>query len=364
MLALDKMPLGKKLLQDLGVQKSAIHETPPKEKKLEMPSTNVYVKNAVHQADLLFLPDDQGYKYALVVVDLHTGLTEAEPLKGKTPNVVSQALDKIYARKVLDYPNRLETDPGTEFKGSFPAFLEAKNVEIRHGKTGRHRQQAVVESRNGVLAEALNLRMSGLEQISGQTSRLWVDYLPKVITAINNNLPVKSKVDRADQIDKKTGKLKYPFEVGGGQMLEEGTQVRVILEQPKDYVSGKTLHGRFRKGDARWDKEIRTIKQVIMRPDQPIMYLVSDPKHDDQVEKVGYTRKQLQVVTNNEPEPDPVKLDAPDFETYQVKEIIKKQGNKYLIRWIGYPDPKDYTWETRASLIQNKNVKKLIDQFK
>ena len=34
---------------------------------------------AVLQADLLYLPDDKGYKYALVCVDVGSGYTDAEP---------------------------------------------------------------------------------------------------------------------------------------------------------------------------------------------------------------------------------------------------------------------------------------------
>ena len=64
------MPLSKAMKQQLGIANMPLHQIPQKEKGAEMPSTNVYVKNGVHQADLIFLPEDRGYKYALVVVDL------------------------------------------------------------------------------------------------------------------------------------------------------------------------------------------------------------------------------------------------------------------------------------------------------
>ena len=363
------MPLGKKLLMDLGVGNQTLYATPTKEKGNEMPKTNNYTKNGTHQADILYLPDDDGYKYALVVVDLHTGLTDAEPLKDKEQETVKEALKVIYSRSTmgLGQPARLETDPGPEFRGSFSEYCEAQGIHHRLGKTGRHRQQAVVEQRNGIIAEALNLRMAAFEQISGQTSRLWVSFLPKVINAINNNLPKRKATHRAEQIDKKTGRKKFPLEIGNQPPLEQGTKVRTMLEEPKDYVTGKRLHGKFRKGDQRWDSTVQTIKQTMLRPDQPVLYLLSQKGDPSKVETVGYTRKQLQVVRESEPEPDPQKLDAPEFETYNVHSIRdkKKEKNriKYLIRWVGFADPKDWTWEFRTELVKNPNVKKLIEQF-
>ena len=45
----------------------------------------------IYQADLLFLPNDEGYKYALVVVDIGSGLCDAEPLKSKKTTEVKSA---------------------------------------------------------------------------------------------------------------------------------------------------------------------------------------------------------------------------------------------------------------------------------
>ena len=63
--------------------------------KNQMPTIQIYKKNGYHQADLLFLPSDRGYKYALVVVDTSTKITDAEPLKTKTAITVKKALIKI-----------------------------------------------------------------------------------------------------------------------------------------------------------------------------------------------------------------------------------------------------------------------------
>ena len=73
-------------------------------------------EDSIHQADLLFLPNDDGYKYALVVVDVATGDTDAEPIKNKTPRDVMNAIKNIYERKYLNVPTfELVVDSGNEF---------------------------------------------------------------------------------------------------------------------------------------------------------------------------------------------------------------------------------------------------------
>ena len=70
-------PFTTNMMKRLGIAPIAdtLMKVPVREKGEGMPSTNVYHENAVHQADLLFLPHDKvgrkTYKYVLlVVVDL------------------------------------------------------------------------------------------------------------------------------------------------------------------------------------------------------------------------------------------------------------------------------------------------------
>ena len=366
-------PLRSKLIDKLGLKPAAstLFKPPQKEKGADMPHTTVYHQDAVHQADLLFLPWDKvrkkTYKYALVVVDLHSRLTDAEPIEDKKAEMVSQAIQRIYRRQYLDYPNRLETDPGSEFKGEFAAHMQSKNIELRYGLKGRHRQQSMVESRNHTIGYALNLRMAMIEQVTGQTSRDWVQFLPEVIRGINEDLNErdmerkkngKKPVDPADKEVRCKGKA--------CELLEEGTRVRVPLEEPRDNVTGEVLQGKFRAGDKRWDDRVRKIYQVLLRPDQPVLYIVTKPESDEP-EKVARTRQQIQVVAENEPEPDARKLNIrPENDTFQVRSLEDRRKNKnrieYLVRWVGYPDPKDYTWESRSKLVKESGdaVKKMV----
>ena len=68
------------------------------------PKFNVFSPNAVHQADLLFLPHctlgrgcgSKTYKYALTVVDVARRYKAAEALTSKESAKVAKAFEKIY----------------------------------------------------------------------------------------------------------------------------------------------------------------------------------------------------------------------------------------------------------------------------
>eukprot|EP01147_Barroeca_monosierra_P010311 gene10311-2455_t len=96
-----------------------------------MPVTNVPEKNIVHQADLLHLPNDNGFRFALVVVDLATGMIEAKPLKSKDANTFKDQLNSLYSRHPkLKLPIMLQVDSG----GEFSKLNRLKIPYVRYGK--------------------------------------------------------------------------------------------------------------------------------------------------------------------------------------------------------------------------------------
>ncbi len=315
--------------------------------------------NATHQADLLFLPDDDGYRYALVVVDNATRITDAEPLKNKTNDDVKTALQKIYDRKILKIPQQLEVDPGTEFKGTVAKWLQENNVRIRVGKTARHRQQGLVERRIQIIGTAIHKRQAAEELLTSEPATAWVDDLPKIITAMNK----KTKTQKFQQ---KPSKLpdEPTFEPGSDarHLLKQGTKVRVMLERPQG-VQGDKLHGKFRSGDIRWSPNERVVKQILLNPGQPPLYLLDGNVGPHKVELVAYTKAQLQEIKPNEEYPESSVIKNPEkIKTFRIEKIMqkKKQKNRWmlLIKWRGYKEP---TWEPRSEIM--KDQAELVKDF-
>lgn len=306
------------------------------------------------QADLLFLPNNNGYKYALVVTDIATKKSDAEPLKTKTSEEVMKAFKKIYNRKILKLPIIITTDSGNEFKGVVKSYFEKQGIQIRYGKPGRKSQLAMVERTNLYLGKMIFYRMQAQEILTGEVSKEWIEDLPKFIEYINEKRAIKPKQPIKEDI-KCSGDACYT--------LIEGTKVRAILDTPIDYITDKKLHGKFRASDIRWDPEIRIIKRVTLLPGKPPLYLLNDKKDINKIDnQVAYTKNQLQVVGEEEP-PNP-KVIRGNPSTYVVQKIVdkKKQNGKiyYKVRWKGYK-PSEDTWELRTKLAEDVPI--LVEEF-
>lgn len=334
-----------------------LFKKPKKDKGVNAPKFLPVDPGYVHQADLLFLPDDHGYKYALVVVDIGSRKTDAEPLKNKSSQTIKNALEKIYNRSVLSFPDRLEVDDGAEFKGEVQTWLKSKQVRLRVAKPGRHRQQAIVERRNQMIGKILFKRMVAEELQTGVSSTQWTADLPSVISNMNKNNTYKPP--------KLTNE--YICEGDVCNLIPEGSKVRVALEEPRDVTSGKKLHGKFRDSDVRWEIKPRVVMRHLLVPNLPPMYIVSDDngKIDN---RQAYTKNQLLQVKDNEKQPDK-KLIRPvtkkkGKEVYIVSKLVerKKMSGKihFKVRWKGF-GPDDDTWETRTSLLED--VPDLVKEF-
>ena len=159
------------------------------------PKFDVSTPNAVHQADLLFLPHDKlprgkkVYKYALTVVDVASRYKAAEALTSKESDEVSRGFAKIYKHGPLKWPQMLQVDPGRELMGAVTKVMSEHNVTIRRGRPNIHTDQAIVERFNRTLAEKLFGYQYAVEMnLPSGRSTAWVKRLPEVVSALNNEV--------------------------------------------------------------------------------------------------------------------------------------------------------------------------------
>jgi hypothetical protein len=113
-----------------------LFKKPKKDKKLQSPKFYNFEKDNTHQADLLFLPNDKGYKYCLVIVDVATGLMDAEPVKEKSSETILNAMKHIYKRRILSLPHKIITDSGAEFSGKVSDYLNKEKVNKKTAEAG------------------------------------------------------------------------------------------------------------------------------------------------------------------------------------------------------------------------------------
>lgn len=276
----------------------------PTEKKADMPHILPDYKNNTHQTDLLFLPNDDGFRYCLTVVDVGSRLTDGEPLKTKEAKEVVTAMKKIYARNILSKPNFLQCDNGSDFKGVFDTFCKKLNIKMMVAQTGRHRQVALVEARNKAIAEPLLMRMVAEELVTGEHSVEWTEFLPSVIKDINE----KYEIEGDTQSDTVNVNQELNLQGKDALLFEDGTKVRYQLDEPISAVTNKKIDSKFRSGDVRYSPQTTEIAGVVLNPDNPPLYRLKG-------KTALYTRQQLQPVS------DTVNL-PPD--TIQKKFIIEK----------------------------------------
>ena len=327
-------------------EKNIVNElmkTPDKE--VIVPKIRNFEINSRHQADTLTLQDDDGYKYALVVVDTTTRLSDARPMKNHDSETVKEALISIYKGKFLKKPRVLETDPGTEFKGDVTKWLNDNDIKHKIGRTNRHRQVALAEFLNYIIGKAIGKRQNAEELLSGEVSKQWADDLPTIISYYNGYVKKKKYGTTTEaQIEKKlktTRTIQCRDQSCG--LLEMGTKVRVILDQPLNIPDNSKLYGKFRAGDLRFDKTTRTITKLSLKPGSPPLYTVSG------IGNALYTREQLQVIDKDETAPN-----EGARRKWTVEKILKKQTKNglvhYLVKWLGFEKP---TLVARKILIED-----------
>ena len=359
-----------------------IFAIPKKEPTPVAPHFYNFQTDSTHQADILFLPWDKQkkkkkviiYAYALVVVDVASGATDAEPLlkhdeyektekgqvlktkwNGPTPEDVTMALKTIYTRKkpYLKMPSLLITDSGKEFTAEvFQNYIKKNDIAWKKAIGARHRQVGLVERRNFTIGRAIMMRQFAESSLTNKETTHWVDFFPELIKAVNDRFI--HKLDTDASLYKKYGD---PW-LEKQDILPMGTKVRVMLTQPKDYKE-RNVKGHFRAGDSRWGQDQFKIVGYVLDPHAPVLYKLNQKLKPH--EHVAYTRQQLQVVDADEEDVPATILKNHDQDEYVIKKLIdkRKSGSRteYKIWWKGYPIA-DSSWQYKSKI-----PKSFVDEY-
>ena len=259
----------------------------PAPKYIPRPHWEVSKPNMIHQADLLFLPQDtvgrKIYKYALVVVDIATRHKGAEPLTSKESSLVAKAFEKIYSRK-LNWPSVLMVDPGKEFFGSVNTLMKKHSVKFQRSEAGNHRAQSFVERANRTLSERLFSHQYAQEMTTEGRSVEWVKRLPDVIKAMKNE---STKITGKEVTEIRYNKPNYKRVVGLDEVrLPPGVKVRFLFAPGEDQGGEKK-----QATDTIWSLETYDLSRSVVQSDQPVLYYLSEG-----APKIGFVREELQIV--------------------------------------------------------------------
>ena len=176
--------------------------------------------------------------------------------------------------------------------GAVSQLLAKHGVQVRRGRVDIHRDQGIVERWNRTLAERLFGHQYAQEMRlpSGQKSTKWVERLPAVVAALNNDVTRLTGKKPSDAIKAKIVAQKPSSVVPGRalglkeQKLPSGVGVRYL------YYSGELEGGRRRATDPVWSLQVYQLGRSMTKPEEPVVYyLAGGPER-------GFVREELLVV--------------------------------------------------------------------
>lgn len=185
----------------LSGQRSYTYHKRVKQNFVSNPIVADYIDNQ-WEADLMFLPDlaqfNDGFKIALVCVDVVSRFAWVEPMKTKHADATAKAMTSILKRSSPRKPEKLHTDAGTEFLNRhFQKLMKLKN--IIHFVTSTDRSKAAIAERfNRTIKEKIYKFLD-----SNPSNNRYLEVLQDLVDSYNNTHHSSIKMAPA-QVNEKT----------------------------------------------------------------------------------------------------------------------------------------------------------------
>lgn len=278
------------------------------------------------QADLVemrpYNKENKGYNYILTVIDCFSKVAHAVPLKNKTGESVTNGMRSVLSKIGKNVKN-LQTDDGTDFfNGKFSKLMNA--YEINHYSTYSDKKAAIIERFNRTLKSSM------YKQFSERGSYVWYDILPKLIKRYNETThrtigmkPVQVTKSNEHMVAKRIKANTIPLhDKRPPKKFSIGDKVRI----------SKFKHV-FTKGYLpNWTNEVFTVYRV--QPTYPETYILKDSKGEI-LHGGFYGHELLKSTTGN---------------IYLVEKVLRKKGEKLLVRWLGFDQTHD-SWISKTDLV-------------
>lgn len=271
------------------------------------------------QADLVemipYEKQNKGMKYILTVINIFSKKGYARPVKNKSGPEVTKAMESIL--KSLGHPiHNLHVDNGKEFYNKpMKKLLASHNIHMY--STFTTKKAAICERFNRTLKNKM------WKEFSYRGSFKWIDILQSLICEYNNT--------KHRTIKMKPNDVKYTDE---SYLLDTVYRLNEQSKIPKkkskfklgDFVRISKYKHVFSKGyTPNWTTEVFKIRKV--QQTNPQTYLLIDSKGD--IIQGSFYKEELQKVG--------------DPNLYLVERIIKKDGDKVFVKWLGF-DSSQNSW--------------------
>lgn len=261
----------------------------PARKKYPRRKTVLKGINDLWQIDLVemipYSRENKGYKYLLTVIDCFSKYAWAMPLKLKSADNVTKAMESVF-HSSGQTPNNIQSDQGKEFYNSkFKSLM--KQYGVNHYSTFSNMKASIVERFNRTLKGKM------WKAFSMQGNYKFLDILPQIVQEYNSSFHRTIGMRPIDACNNKKAE-KY---LQNNVYSSSNRRVVVRTEKFKedDFVRISKQKSIFSKGYfSNWSSEI--FKIVKIQKTYPYTYLLEDQKgqqisgafYEEELQKVKY----------------------------------------------------------------------------
>lgn len=268
--------------------------------------------------------ENLNYRYLLVSINTFSKYLWALPLKTKSAAEVAQAAEIILddSKRLIGVEIRhIQTDQGSEFKGSFSALCRRR--KIKHYWTYGATKASIVERANKTLKLMIYRRMAALSSLR------YIDFLPKVVEKYNNTVHSKTKMTPIDASKEHHEEfLRENVYINARPRVKAKYSVgdSVRISNPK-FIFSRGFHPQF-------STQLYTISMVNNK--YPVTYRLNN--YLNQPLPGSYYQHEL-LKTHNK-------------DLFLIEKIVQRKGNKIKVRWLGYPKDAD-SWIKKTDFVQD-----------
>ena len=251
---------------------------------------------------------NKNYKYILTVIDFFSKYSWCYPLKTKKSEEIINSFKDIF-KKSKRKPTMIQSDEGTEFTNNQTQTF-FKNNNIKWYRTfNRDIKCSICERYNRTILNKI------YKNFTLNNNTIWINDLNKLTNEYNNSYHRSIKMKPIDASKKSNENIVrnnlYNFKYTNKKpKFTIGDRVRVSL-----------LKNTFEKSyTSNWSQEIFIIDDI--KTSNVHYYFLKDLQ-GEKIDGMFYQEELLKTKQND---------------LYIIEKIIKKVGNKYLVKWKNYSD--------------------------
>ena len=251
---------------------------------------------------------NKNYKYILTVIDFFSKYSWCYPLKSKKSEEIINSFKDIF-KKSKRKPLMIQSDEGSEFTNNqTQTFFKNNNIKWYH-TFNRDIKCSICERYNRTILNKI------YKNFTLNDNTIWINDLDKLVNEYNNSYHRSIKMKPILASKKSNENIVrnnlYNFKITNQKpKFTIGDRVRVSL-----------LKNTFEKSyTSNWSEEIFIIDDI--KTSNVHYYFLKDLQ-GEKIDGMFYEQELLKTKQND---------------LYIIEKIIKKVGNKYLVKWKNYPD--------------------------